>query len=177
MRIRYTLLLLLFLLPGCERKYPPGFIVLPNAVGVKTFYVRGIDKGIYLVHSGFPADRVIQEISDQLAKQGWEPMDKLYLYPDTPSGRVLGWTFFEQAKRTGWMVYEWASDWKDKDNNIVSYALQYRDPIEKYRKGTFIMRPGNDELSVNFVYMPASEAPAIRESIKPKEPAAPVAKP
>jgi hypothetical protein len=66
------------------------------------------------------------------------------------------------------MVYEWTADWKDKDNNIVSYALQYRDPIEKYRKGTFIMRPGNDSLTVNFVYMPAKEAVAIRESVKPK---------
>ena len=168
-RILATVLLALFLFPGCDERRPPGFIVLKGAEGLKTFYVRGIDKAIYRVHAQFPADHVIHEILEQMKKGGWEPLDNLYLYPDVPSGKVQGWTYYEQAKKTGFMVYEWSTDWKDKDNNIAGYALQYRDPIEKYRQGTFIMRPGNDALTVNFVYMPAKEAVAIRESLKAKE--------
>lgn len=168
-RILIWLLLPVLVFLSCDQRHPPGFIVLAGAEGVKTFYVRGIDKSIYRVHAAFPAEKIISEISTQMEKNGWQAMDKLYLYPDVPSGKVQGWTYYEQAKRTGFMVYEWTTDWHDKNNNIASYALQYRDPIEKYRKGTFIMRPGNDALTVNFVYMPASDAASIRESLKAKK--------
>lgn len=168
-RLQFLFLIAALLCLGCEQRHPPGFVILKGAEGLKTFYVRGIDKSIYRVHSEFPADNIIREISDRMKKDGWEPLDNLYLYPDTPSGKIQGWTYYEQAKKTGFMVYEWTTDWKDKDNNIASYALQYRDPIEKYRQGTFIMRPSNDALTVNFVYMPAKEAVAIRETVKPKE--------
>ena len=114
-------------------------------------------------------DQCHHQVVIALQKDGWKPLDTLYLYPDVPGATKQGWTFYEQAKNnTGWMVYEWSSDWQDKDGNIASYALQYRDPIEKYRKGTFVMRPGNDALVVNFVYMPKDVAIAVRESLKKK---------
>lgn len=165
----FALLLILLSLLSCDSRHPPGFVVLPGAEGVKTFYVRGIDKAVYRVHAEFPADKIVAEISSRMEKSGWKPMDHLYLYPDIPSGHIQGWTYFEQAKRTGFMMYEWASDWQDGEGNIASYALQYSDPIEKYRKGTFIMRPSSDALAVNFVYMPKEEAAALRESVKPKK--------
>ena len=167
-RLRFFFLLILLF--GCDSRHPPGFIVLPQAEGMKTFYVRGVDKAVYRIQADFPADKVLKEISDRLQQQGWKPRDTLFLYPEIPTGTKQGWTFYEQSKNNrGWMVYEWSTDFQDKDGNIAGYALQYRDPILKYRKGTFVMRPGNTDLVVNFVYMPKEVAIQLRESMKPKK--------
>ena len=67
------------------------------------------------------------------------------------------------------MIYEWSANWKDKQDNIVSYALQYKDPIDKFRHGTVILKPTNSVLNVNVVYMPEKVAKSMRESINRKK--------
>jgi hypothetical protein len=170
MRRIALLLTAALMLSGCEREYPAGFIMLPGAEGARSYYVRGMIKAIYRMHAEFPAETTIAAITAELKMLGYEPLDHLFLYPQEPGGVKQGWTFYEQSKKkAGWMVYEWSTDWSDRNGNIISYALQYRDPIGKYHKNTFVMKPGNDTLVVNFVSMPKDVAIALRESLKPKE--------
>jgi hypothetical protein len=164
--IRILFVALLFFLAGCGQRFAPGFVVLDGAEGTRTFYVRGIDKMIYRIHREFPAQKAIEDLSSRVEKLGFKPLDKQFLYPDLPTAHVQGWTYYEQSKKmAGFMVYEWTCDWKDANNNILTYTLEYRDPIQKYSHGTYIMKPGNDALVVNGVFMPEKTAIALRESL------------
>jgi hypothetical protein len=156
---------------SCHRDLPDSLIVINGASKPKQFYVRGMDQLVYRVNEKFPAKDAIQTISQQLKNKGWEPLQQQYLYPDLPSSHVLGWTFYED-RRVGYTsyVFEWSADWKDKNNNIVTYSFRYRDPAKKYSHQTYILRPTNSDLYIAASYMPQKVAQSIRESAKQRKP-------
>lgn len=156
---------------SCHRDLPDSLIVIQGASKPKQFYVRGMDQIVYRVEEKFPAKDAIQTILQQLKKKGWEPLQQQYLYPDLPSSHVLGWTFYED-KRVGYtsFVFEWSADWKDKNNNIVTYSFRYRDPAKKYTHKTYILKPTNSDLYIAASYMPEKVAQTIRESAKQRKP-------
>jgi hypothetical protein len=161
----------LLLIVSCgERTYPSSFIILKDATNLKYFYTGGIDRIFYKVEARFPADQTIKEISSKLESAGWVPLREEYLHPENSTSIVSGWTIYEDPpKRPANMIYEWSGNWKDKADNIVTYQFQYKDPIEKYRKGTVILKPGNSSMMVNAVYMPEKVAKNMRDSINRKK--------
>jgi len=159
------------LLVSCgDRIYPSSFIVLKNATNLKHFYTGGIERMFYKVEAKFPAESTIREITSKLESAGWEPLQEDYLHPGISTSIVSGWSIYEDPpKRPFNMIYEWSANWKDKAENIVSYQFQYKDPIDKHRHGTVILKPGSSSMTVNAVYMPHKIAKNMRESINRKK--------
>lgn len=170
-RASLIIIFLTFTALSCNRDLPDSLIVIKGASKPKQFYVRGMDQIVYRVEEKFPAKDAIHTIFQHLKKKGWQPLQQQYLYPDLPSSHVLGWTFYED-KRVGYtsFVFEWSADWKDKNNNIVTYSFRYRDPAKKYAHKTYILKPTNSDLYIAASYMPEKVAQNIRESAKRKKP-------
>jgi hypothetical protein len=170
-RFLAALLLLAFSVLSCHRELPDSLIVLKGGTKPKRFYVRGMDQLVYRIEDKYPARDAIQAISDHLKRKGWEPIQQQFLYPNLPSSHVVGWVFYED-KRVGYtsFVFEWSGDWKDKDNNIVTYSFRYRDPAKKYAQKTYILKPQNSDLYIAASYMPRKVAQSIRESAKQRKP-------
>jgi len=147
-----------------EEPMPKSLIIPPEATAVEYLKFRGMDQLSYRWHISFPAHAAIERINDELRKQGWQAMNEKFLQPGTQSSTETGWTYRED-NRVGWssFLYEWACDWKDRDGNILSYAFQYRDPVEKYRKSTYVLKPGSAEMKVIAIYMPKDVAAHIRK--------------
>jgi hypothetical protein len=160
----------IFLLISCDQTYPDSFIIVKNATNMKHFYTGGINRMFYQVEAKFPAESTIQEISRKLESEGWIPLQEDYLHPGDSTSLVSGWTIYEDPpKRPAHMIYEWSANWKDKADNIVKYQFQYKDPIDKYKHGTVILKPASASLIVNAVYMPEKVAKNMRESINRKK--------
>ncbi|HSE39673.1 MAG TPA: hypothetical protein VLH08_02825 [Acidobacteriota bacterium] len=124
----------------------------------------------YKVEAPFPAQTTIKEITSKLEAEGWVPMQQEYLHPENVTSIVSGWTFYEDPpKRPSNIIYEYLANWKDKADNIITYQFQYRDPIDKFRHGTVIVKPTSSSLMVNAVYMPNKVAKNMRESINRKK--------
>ena len=99
-------------------------------------------------------------------KEALSTLKEDFFHPGKPSSQTVGWAFYENAK-TRSFIYEWAGDWKDKSNNILTYWLRYTDHIEKYQQSTYILKPNSTELTVVAIYMPEKIAQAKRaEAIK-----------
>jgi hypothetical protein len=154
----------------CKEELPKSIIVLKGARDQKNFYTGGINRVFYRLDQKFPADDAIKEISTKLESSGWRPLNEDYLHPGISNSLVSGWAIYEDPpKRPEMMIYEWAANWKDKQENIISYTFQYKDPIDKFRHGTVILKPTNSLLNVNVVYMPQEVAKSMRESINRKK--------
>jgi hypothetical protein len=155
---------------SCKEELPASIIFLKGAKDQKTFYTGGINRVFYRLDQRFPAEDAIKEISTKLETSGWTPLNEDFLHPGISNSLVSGWAIYEDPpKRPAMMIYEWSANWKDKQDNIVSYALQYKDPIDKFRHGTVILKPTNSVLNVNVVYMPEKVAKSMRESINRKK--------
>ncbi len=168
-----SLLVIFFsaLVLSCEQSLPPSIIILTGANNQKHFYTGGINRVFYKLEEKFPADNAIKEISSKLEAGGWEAMSEDFLHPGTSNSLITGWSIYEDPpKKPEFMIYEWSTNWKDKQDNIVSYSFQYKDPIEKFRHGTVILKPSNSSLNVHAVYMPEKVAQSMRESINRKRP-------
>lgn len=155
----------------CKEQLPNSIIVLKGARNQKNFYTGGINRVFYRVDEKFPADEAIKQISTKLEGSGWTALNEDYLHPGNSNSLVSGWAIYEDPpKRPEMMIYEWTANWKDKQENIIVYTLQYKDPIDKFRHGTVILKPTNSLLNVNVVYMPEKVAKSMRESINRKKP-------
>jgi hypothetical protein len=156
---------------SCKEELPSSILVLKGARDQKNFYTGGINRVFYRVDQKFPADDAIKQISSKLETTGWTPLNEDYLHPGISNSLASGWAIYEDPpKRPEMMIYEWSANWKDKQENIISYTLQYKDPIDKFRHGTVILKPANSLLNVNVVYMPQEVAKSMRESINKKKP-------
>lgn len=156
---------------SCKEELPSSIIILKGARDQKNFYTGGINRIFYRLDEKFPADDAIKQISTKLENSGWAPLNEDYLHPGNSNSLVSGWAIYEDPpKRPEMMIYEWAANWKDKQENIVAYTLQYKDPIDKFRHATVILKPTNSLLNVNVVYMPQEVAKSMRESINRKKP-------
>ena len=161
-----TLLVLFF---GCTEEIPGVFVIPDRAKRSDYVRFRGANYLSLKINESYPAPKTIQAISQTLKERGWEPLKEAFLHPETPSSIVVGWTFYED-KSANSFIYEWAVDWKDPGNNILSYSLKYTDRIEKYRQKTFMLKPNTTELTVVAVYMPEKVALARRkDEAEPKK--------
>jgi hypothetical protein len=168
---RSTLLIsLLLFLSSCSQPFPEALIFLEGSKGLKHFYTGGIYRVLYQIDEKFPAEEAVRKVSQRLESKGWQPLKYEFLHPDIPTSVVTGWTFYEDPpKKPEWVIYEWSGNWIDKSNNVVTYAFQYKDPIEKYKQKTVIMRPSSNTMFVHAVYMPQKVAVNMRESINRKK--------
>jgi len=140
------------------------FIVPAEAKELDRIRFRGMDQMTYSLNAVFPAAETIRKISEPLKKNGWEPLKERYLEPGVSSSQMSGWTYYEDHRvGSDSFVYEWTTSWKDTHNNVITYTLQYRDPIEKYQRSVYILKPGSSNLKVMAVYMPEKVARAMRE--------------
>jgi hypothetical protein len=169
---RFFLILVVGLLAySCKEELPASIIILKGATDQKNFYTGGINRVFYRLDQKFPAEDAIKQVSNKLESSGWTPLNEDFLHPGISNSLVSGWAIYEDPpKRPEMMIYEWYANWKDKQENIVSYTLQYKDPIDKFRHGTVILKPTNSTLNVNVVYMPTKVAKSMRESINRKKP-------
>ncbi len=140
---------------GCNQQqgqskgeYSDSLIVHPRANDVRFSKHKGTDQLTYRVEEKFPASDVIGWISKKLRENGWEALAYHYLSPHLLSSHVKGWTkFIDATKSTKQIVHSWAAEWKDRSENVVHYALQYRYPEDG--------NPNLTELEVIAVYTPA----------------------
>jgi hypothetical protein len=155
---------------SCKEELPASIIILKDAKNQKNFYTGGINRVFYRLDQRFPAEDAIKQISTKLESTGWTPLSEDFLHPGDSNSLVTGWAIYEDPpKKPEMMIYEWSANWKDKQENIVSYTFQYKDPIDKFRHGTVILKPANSKLDVNVVYMPEKVAKSMRESINRKK--------
>ena len=165
-RIAPSILLICSLISSaCKHEpLPEAFIIPTEATDVEHLKFRGMDQVSYQLHITFPAASPIQKTSRQLQSQGWMPLKEKFLQPGTASSLEVGWTYAEDNRVGGsTFLYEWTCDWKDQNSNIITYSFQYRDPIEKYRKSTYILKPSSSNLKVIVIYMPQEVALLIRK--------------
>ena len=140
------------------------FIVLKEATELDRIRFRGMDQMTYRLKERFPATDAIQEITGPLQQRGWEPLKEPFLESGIPSSHISGWKYYEDHRvGSDSFVYEWSTSWKDKENNVITYTLEYRDPIEKYQRSVYILKPGSSNLKVMAVYMPEKVARAMRQ--------------
>jgi hypothetical protein len=107
---------------------PAALILYPNATSIQSDQQGSSDRLSYHVSSKFPAAPVIDWISDELQKAGWEPLKYDFLNPNSPSSQVTGWTYFLDGRKSpAPCVHQWLGDWKDAPGNIVRYGFRYVD--------------------------------------------------
>jgi hypothetical protein len=105
----------------------PGML-MPIEGASKIRYTWGKTSGIKIIEfqisEAYPADRVINIISDRLKKAGFEKLDYSLLNPDTP---FSGWGEFSRPPDKPRMKgYSWQVDWLNKDDTAAMISLEYR---------------------------------------------------
>ena len=157
---------ILLLAAACGKDSLSEVLIIPKeAKELDRIRFRGMDQMTYDLKETFPAAETIRKISEPLKKAGWEPLRERYLEPGVLSSHISGWKYYEDHRvGSDSFVYEWTTSWKDKNNNVITYTLQYRDPIEKYQRSVYILKPGSSNLKVMAVYMPEKVARAMREN-------------
>ncbi|QDT67990.1 hypothetical protein MalM25_08990 [Planctomycetes bacterium MalM25] len=84
----------------------------------------------YALNEKHPASIAIQQISSNLKKLGWMPIQDDWLNPGIPSSHLRGWTDFRDGTTTPMnRVHRWGAQWQDKTGNVVDYTLSYTYPV------------------------------------------------
>jgi hypothetical protein len=84
----------------------------------------------YVLSAPFPADGVICHISQQLAKNGWRPLQRTHDDSGTPSSYVQGWRVIINRRGASdeHHVDLWDAEWVNAEGDQLSYSLTYRYP-------------------------------------------------
>jgi hypothetical protein len=160
-------LLLLFFIVSCQKQLPDGLVLLPGAKATRAYSLKGVYRLEYQVEEKYPATEALKKLSEELKKKGWKPLTHFFVYPESETSELTGWIYYrDPPKAPAWMVYAWSGDWEDAQHNIVSYTLRYSDPIQKYNKDVFVLKPDNHQLIVTAIHMPAEAAIKLREQKK-----------
>jgi tetratricopeptide (TPR) repeat protein len=126
-----------------------------NAEHVK--YNRGVYGSVgisYRVHEPYPAKQSLADIRERLSKFGWKELKEDWLNPGMSSSFVTGWSEFAEGDTIPpRFVWQWASDWVDKQGAVIGYSLRYM-PLT--RNGE------RDTLSVSGTWYGAALAGRIR---------------
>jgi hypothetical protein len=137
---------------------PAALIAYPDATDLRFDDRESVYRFSYRVTSTFPANPVIEFISNKLQKAGWEPLKNDFLNPDTPSSQVEGWKeFLDATDQPPLCVRQWLGDWKDASGNIVTYGFRYKQKCDAV--------PLTD-LEVDAWYFPAIVAERILEDLQ-----------
>lgn len=166
----YAVVALILTIGSCRKDLPDGVILLPGAKMVRSYSLKGIYRVEYQLEEAYPATEALKKISSELQKRGWKPLTHFFVYPHSETSELTGWIYYrDPPKAPAWMVYAWSGDWEDANHSIVSYTLRYSDPIEKYNKDVFVLKPDNKKLFITAIWMPREAAIKMREEKrKPK---------
>lgn len=167
-RCGIAIVLLLFLV-ACNTKAPPNVLIqFDGAKDVNSYSLNGMDVLEYHLNEKYPPDSKIAEVTKRLGEKGWKPLEYSWLSPAYKSSHSQGWTVFRDPPNyPEWLIYEWQGDWQDPHGNIVTYTLRYQESVEKLNRSMFVLKPGNSDLRITALYMPAKEAKHRQEQINP----------
>jgi len=153
-RFIIVLLVLFLYLISCKPKdsqnrldYSRSLIKVSGAMNVQYSRLNGTDQVQYKVIVQYPAKDTISELNSRLKAKGWEPLKKSWLNPEIPTSHERGWTnFIDGTKKPNLEVHSWHSDWINKKEDILTFALKYSYPVKT--KSSML------ELNVLGIYVP-----------------------
>jgi hypothetical protein len=84
----------------------------------------------YLVSASYPAAEVICQITQHLASNGWQPLQRTQDDSATPSSYVQGWRVLisRRGSPDEHHVDLWDAEWVNDQGDLLSYSLAYRYP-------------------------------------------------
>ena len=138
--------------------YSDELIVLKGASNVQYHKMYGQDQISYRIFNKHPAQDTIAELNTRLEAKGWEPLKEDWLNPGVPTSHVRGWgSYIDGTTNPELKVHTWNSDWKNKNEDILTYALMYSYPNNG--------KPNMSELNVIGIYIPNDLAKKDLEQI------------
>jgi hypothetical protein len=162
-KMAYAAIIAVASLIACEKSVPDGVIIVQGARTTSSYSFREMYRMEYHLEEKYPAKNTLSEISSQLKKRGWKPLDHFFLYPLSETSELTGWIYYrDPPKAPTWMVYAWSGDWENANHDVVSYTLRYSDPIAKYNRSVFFLNPDTRNLIVTVIYMPSEAAKKLR---------------
>ena len=139
--------------------YSDALIILKGASEVQYHKSYGQDQISYKILNKYPAQDTITELNTRLEAKGWKPLKIDWLNPDIPTSHVRGWGFYIDGTTNPELnVHSWQSDWKNENEDILTYALRYSYPSNG--------KPNMMELSVIGLYIPHKLAKKSLEQIQ-----------
>lgn len=139
--------------------YSDSLIILKRASDVKYHKSYGQYQISYKILNEYPAKDTITELNLRLEAKGWNPLKMDWLNPDVPTSHVRGWgSYIDGTTSPDLEVHSWHSNWKNENEDILTYALSYSYP----RNG----KPNMNELSVVGLYIPNDLAKKTLEHIE-----------
>ncbi len=109
-------------------EHSDALLVYPSASDVRWSRRGGKDVLEYRLNVAYPAQQVIDWVSDGLRQNGWTPMRRDFLNRDSASSAATGWQSFEKSVQGPKVcVHLWTAGWEDASRNVVSYWFFYED--------------------------------------------------
>jgi hypothetical protein len=137
--------------------YPPSLIVPVKSINVNYSKWKGTDQVNYEYLEAYPASSLLSYISNELKQLEWQPIEYDILNPDIPSSHMKGWgNFVDSSSKTHYIVYQWLAQWKNKNEDVVFYALQYKRRITSQKDIDIYLDKTDDlsNISVTISYYP-----------------------
>jgi hypothetical protein len=157
---------------GCARDRQLAVSNLPpelkTPAGATRVSARGEGRAVgveYWVSVPYPADSFLADITNRMKQGSWTPAETDLLNPSIPSSHVRGWTSYIDGRgspRLG--VHQWMADWRNRDGDVVSYALEYSSVLQD--RASKPPPPSNSDLHVTAFMIPAQEANAMAAQAK-----------
>ena len=127
--------------------YSDSLIILTGASNVQYYKSYGQDQISYKILKQYPAQDTITALNTRLEAKGWKPLKIDWLNPDIPTSHVRGWgSYIDGTTNPELKVHTWKSDWKNENEDILTYALSYSYPSNG--------KPNMVELKVIGLYIP-----------------------
>lgn len=151
---------------------PPALFVAKEARGVNAWQDRGgpsDNLGVrYSVRTPYPAAELVADVSERLAKQGWNPIPARGKESGTPTDSP-GWRSGpDDYGRPTAEVFRWESRWRNEAGDQAQYTLTYESALTA--PGTArASKPDNADLHVEAILQSkppatAQGAPAAKSS-------------
>jgi hypothetical protein len=136
MKTKILILLILFF-TACSHKssqdpmaYSPSLIVPAKPINIAYSKWKGTDQVSYEYLEAYPASALLGYINNELKQLDWQPIEYDILNPNIPSSHIKGWgNFVDSSSKTHYIVYQWLAQWKNRNDDVVFYALQYKRKI------------------------------------------------
>jgi hypothetical protein len=151
------------LLAACSRQpaapqlhVPPQIVVPAGAYDIGSRELVDGTVGVgYRLHEPFPADGLLARVRGALPAPAWQPLERDWLHPDSPSSHQRGWSdFTDGTKSPSTRVHAWSAQWRDAQGNVVIYYLRYDSAVHPES----VNPPDNDKLFVAAAWYPKVEA-------------------
>jgi len=122
-------------------------------------YPNGEQHTICTIEEKYPAESVIAKISNHLRDEGWSPLPESFLNPGIPSSLTRGWDkYTDGRKKVAQNVFQWSTDWINKDRDVVTYFLVYQEPLLGKFDPDTLNGPTTNDLEVAGIFVPAKIA-------------------